>query len=697
MSSKYKNSKRCYLIDHHSPQPPVVTLDQLNIEEYERFFDTAHIDSLMVYCKDHWGVTYYDSKVEGAQKHQGVKTDWIQEVSTVLKKKDIEFIAYYCIEYDEGAARRFPQWRARKPDGPPLIREDEFARWSLCCYQTGYREYCLSQMEEIVQNYRPDALFMDIFGSSLCYCEKCREKFLTAYGYALPSDPDTIRLHMSDIVNFLDENSREFLLDVKQRLKAVDPGLAITVNFSCHYPKAVRDLLDYQFSEPLLKDNWYSSAYARDTAVGQYPILVPGEASQVYNYDTVSQYLCDLSSIAAQGCRVGMYSGSQHADGTLDMEEANRLGTVYTALEEMEPYLTCRTPVKSIGILQSDRSKSVNMQELSSDAILRMKRHNPHLNAILGAMQLCEYAKIPYNILPEGSLTNSLLNQYDMLLLPEVYVIQPEMVSMLEDYVAAGGCLISSGQTGLWNADSTLREQSSLHRLLGCGPAKIHREFASNRWSAYLRPALSHSFTGLLSCTTPPVSEYFMETAPLENSNGTEADSPVSEMLYFDLPCVACDFDHWVNWWSPPPGKQTNYPALLHRHFKKGHVFYLAFDFFTMAGTEKYNYTNDLFADLLAKSSIHPPLRHRTDTPDMIRTAFFETETAYIIHQISMLPKRFHGDTPPIPAGEILFQNPVASAKLVYPEQQSLALSENGTCAALPPLTLQQIIWCEKK
>lgn len=92
MSSKYKNSKRCYLIDHHSPQPPVVTLDQLNITEYEQFFDTSHIDSLMVYCKDHWGVTYYDSKVEGARKHQGLKTDWIQEISTVLKKKRLNLL-----------------------------------------------------------------------------------------------------------------------------------------------------------------------------------------------------------------------------------------------------------------------------------------------------------------------------------------------------------------------------------------------------------------------------------------------------------------------------------------------------------------------------------------------------------------------------------------------------------------------------
>ena len=57
MSLRYQDSKRCYLIDHHSPDPPDVTLETLDISEYERFFDTAGIDSLMVYCKDHWGVT----------------------------------------------------------------------------------------------------------------------------------------------------------------------------------------------------------------------------------------------------------------------------------------------------------------------------------------------------------------------------------------------------------------------------------------------------------------------------------------------------------------------------------------------------------------------------------------------------------------------------------------------------------------
>ena len=68
MSDLYRDSRRCYLIDHHSPAPPAVTLDHLDIAEYEEFFDTAQIDSVMVYCKDHWGMTYFDSKVPGSMK-----------------------------------------------------------------------------------------------------------------------------------------------------------------------------------------------------------------------------------------------------------------------------------------------------------------------------------------------------------------------------------------------------------------------------------------------------------------------------------------------------------------------------------------------------------------------------------------------------------------------------------------------------
>lgn len=689
MSKKYTSSKRCYLIDHHSPQPPDVLLDKLNIQEYEAFFDTANIDSLMVYCKDHWGVTYYPSKVPGSQQHEGVKKDWIQEVSTLLKTKDIEFIAYYCIEYDEGAARKFPEWRVRRADGSPLIRDDEFAKWSLCCYQTGYREYCLQQLEEIVRNYAPDSLFLDIFGASLCYCDTCRQKFLNEFHYPLPESEEEVLAHKTDIIKFLNENAKNFLAELQTRMKAIDPTLAITINFSCHYPQEIRDMLDYQFSEPLLKDNWFSSAYARDTAVGNYPILVPGEASQVYNYSSLEEYMCDLSSIAAQGCRVGMYSGSQHIDGTLDFQEARLLGSVFGELKKMEPYFSNRYPVKCVGILQSDLSMSVNIPSLNPDAILRAKRHNPHQNAVLGAMQLCEQAKVPFMVLPEKTLSSALLNQFQVLLLPEVFIIQDDTASLLTEFVKNGGLIISSGQSGLWNEDSSQREVSSIAHLFGTGKTVLHKEYAANCWSAYLYNPGTRNFSGLLSCTTPPISEHFIET-------DTKADTEI--LLELILPCVSCDAAHWVNWWSPPPAMTPSYPGLLHQKYGNGNVYYMAFDFFTMASQDTFQHPNDLFKDLLAMENITPVVQNITDIPNILRTAYFETENSYIIHQVSMMPKHFHGNTVPVSGGVLKIQQPIQEVRLIYPEEITLKTEVIGsiTTVKLPEFTSQQMILCQK-
>lgn len=689
MSEKYKSTKRCYLIDHHSPQPPIVPLNHMDIAEYDRFLDTADIDSLMVYCKDHWGVTYYDSQVEGAQKHAGIKGDWIREVRDKLAEKDIEFVAYYCIEYDEGAARRFPQWRVRKADGTPLIRDDLYAKWSLLCYQTGYREYALSQLEEIVAGYHPDALFLDIFGASLCYCDHCRAKFKTIFGYDLPETETDIQRHKGDIVSFLDHNAQDFLRELKTRLKKIDPTLAITANFACHYPDYIRSMLDYQYSEPLLKDNWFSSAYARDTAVGQYPMLAPGEASAVYNYDKPEQYICNLSSIAAQGCRVGMYSGSQHIDGTLEHEEARRLSAVYRELKKMEPWFTqTRRPVRSIGIIQSDISRAAGDGAFMADAILRMKHHSPHTHAILGAMIACEQSKLPYSVLPENAVTAEALRAYDLILLPEVYVVGRRLIQVLTDFVKAGGKVIASGRTGTLDESYHSLTEASISGLTGCQYIKEHNEYRQNDWSAYIKACDPENFKGLLSVTTPPVSEYFIETVP------TTARS----LANFILPGVACSPTEWINWWSPPPGAETAIPAVTLNQLGDGQVIYLAFDYFTMSASESYRDTADFFRDLLRILNIRPILKNITDTPNVLRTAFFEEDDCYQIHQISTIPNRCHGETLPVSGGKLLFTVPVRRAYTVYPEKQALTVTEKDGCweVELPVFKLQQLIICEK-
>lgn len=683
MSNKYKSTYRCYLIDHHSPDSPIITLENLNFSQYEAFFREANIDSLMLYCKDHWGASYYDSQVPGTHKHPGLgQTDYIARVKEIADRMGIEFVAYYCLEYDEGAARSHPQWRALKPDGSGLIRDDLYAKWSIDCLRTGYGEYCLSQLEEICTRYRPDALFLDIFGTSLCYCPACRKAFADRFGYPLPETEEEVMAHSKDVTTFCDEHSEAFLQELRGRLKAIDPTLAITINFASHYPLNIRRLLDYQFAEPVLQDNWFSAAYTRDTAKGRYPLMMPGEFSAVYNYQSTARYITDLSEIAAQGCRVGMYSGSQHPDGTLDFEEARRLGAAFREIEAMHPMLTGREPMRYVGILQSDLCNQVGIEGFPQDAILRLKRSEPHRRAILGAMKLCEHAKIPWNVIPVSELDDP--SRYPVLILPEFYIVTPELAEKLKAYVEQGGILMASALTGTYAPDLTSTGRFALEELLGVRFRCVNRSYEANTWSAYLAPR--HPMGGIFATgTTPPVSEFFVETELC----GAE---PIADLI---LPCVACDEAHWVNWWSPPPEcRDSGLSAVTVHRQGKGAAIYTAFDLFTMAAGDNYACVHDLFAHLLTYAP-RPQLQNVLDAPESVRTSLCtRSDGAWVVHQISQMPKLVQGEVLPVSGGILRGTGPAPSrARLAYPEARDLEICkrDEGWEIALPSLTLQQI------
>ncbi len=686
MSSLHKKRYRTYLLDHHSPEFSCITLDKMDFEQYEKFYENANIDSLMLYCKDHWGSSWYPSKVDGARMHPALKgVDYVGKVREICKKKDIEFIAYYCFEYDSGNASRHPEWRVVDPTGKPVIRDDAYAKWSLDCMQTGYREHSMQQLEEIVTNYHPDALFLDIFGSSLCYCPNCRKAFREKMGYDLPETDLDIEVHLHDINKFLADRSVELLTEVRTRLKAIDPTLAITINFASHYPVEVRQLLDYQFAEPVLQDNWFSALFTRDTAKGRYPIMMPGEFSAVYNYPTKERYITDLSEIAAQGCRVGMYSGAQHVDGSLDMKESELLGAAFAEIRNMHPFLDGARPVRYVGIIQSDICNEIEPGEFKPDAILRLKHSGPHMRALLGAMKLCEYCCIPYTVIPEKELDD--LKDYKVLILPDLYVVSDTVKEQLTAFVKNGGTVISSGKSGLYTDDLAMGNANKLADLFGAEFVAHNTDYTSNDWSAYVR--VEEGAHWLMSNkTTPPISNNFIET---RLTTGKKLASLV-------MPCVKCDDSHWINWWCPPPASHaTELPAVVMNKIGEGTAYYCAFDFFTMAADETYQICRELFTGFMSTVA-QAPAQVVADAPDMVRNAYtIRKDGTCNLHQISQIPKRFNGKACTIPAGTLVLprnSNTAPQISLVYPENRVLTpvATERGWEVELPALKLQQII-----
>ena len=327
-------------------------------------------------------------------------------------------------------------YEAKDKEDNVADRREEKALGSL-----NYRTYVLGQLKEIVEGYHPDSLFLDIFGKSLCYCETCCAKFEEAYGYALPTSEEDILAHVKDINDFLDTSAYEMLKEIKETLHAIDPTLKITINFAALYNKGIRDELDYQFTEPWA-GNWLSAAYSRDTAKGQFPQLGPGNVSEVYNYRHDNVYLLAAAEIAAQGCRVFMYSGSQRPDGSLEYTEARKIGKAYREVEKFEHYLNDREVIADVAILQSDVAhQAIKQTSFVPNAMGRVRTNSLHREAVLGAMKLCDQAQVTWKVVPEQEVILATLSKHKVVLLPSVYYISSQLQETLEQYVAAGGSL----------------------------------------------------------------------------------------------------------------------------------------------------------------------------------------------------------------------------------------------------------------
>lgn len=670
MSDRYKETYRGYLIDNHSPDAPTVTLENLDPEEFERFFVEANINHLMLYCKDHWGNSYYNTKV--GKIHNGLKEDWIGRIVPILKKHDIEFNAYYCFEYEQYAATSHPEWATRKKDGSPLICGVEIpdcnAHWAMPCYETGYREYVLGQLKEIIAQYHPDSLFIDIFGKSLCYCDNCKKQFLEKYGYPLPEEAQELMEKSRDVVQFLDGQAEAMLDEVKAVLKAIDPELAITVNFAAHYPKAIRDKLDYIFTEPWT-GNWLSGAYARDTSGGKHPQLGPGDVSQVYNYKDDSIYELAAAEIAAQGCRVFMYSEPMHQDGSLDFTEAQKIGKAYREVEKFEKYLTNRELVADIAIVQSDAADSLIVTKpIPPRSVARALGGGFHRKAVQGAMQICDESKYTWQVVPELELTRGKMSQFKMIIVPNLFHVREELKADLEAFVKAGGCVFVSGETGLYNAQGELLSEFALADMQGNSFNAINHKYKRNHWSAYIDQT-EDAVWKYCEKTMPPVWQYVLET----EAKGAEV------LGTFRFPATELTDTTWVNWGCPLPGKATDLPAIYENTYGEGKVFQCCFGFLEM-DTEGFKWVKKFFRGVLEKL-LEPGVYLDTDNRNILEYTCYDRKDSkeLIIHELSKMAALTDGDTPYIPGGKLnlaLDGKKVVKIRKVYPEEKEMAFVE---------------------
>jgi Beta-galactosidase trimerisation domain len=138
--------------------------------------------------------------------------------------------------------------------------------------------------------------------------------------------------------------------------------------------------------------------------------------------------------------------------------------------------------VKYIGFYRKLRDLYAGAEDLAPVAVLRSYASITYNNASAGlsAMlveQALIQARIPFRLIADGHLTELSPATCKVLILPNVECLSDEQLQAIQRYVAAGGGLVATEQTGLYDAWRRMRVEPGLKDLMdGQLPALGHNQ-----------------------------------------------------------------------------------------------------------------------------------------------------------------------------------------------------------------------------
>jgi hypothetical protein len=462
-------TRQVHLDFHTSPHVPGVGAE-FDLQQLARTLQTAHVNSVTVFAKCHHGYSYYPTRVGTIHPH--LKRDLLGEMIAACHQAGIRAPVYTTVVWDELAWQTHPEWRQLSPAGQVAGPSNTPLKpgWKNLCMNTGYADYVIAQIEEILDRYDGDGMFIDIvryIGAS-CVCATCLAQ-MVEQGVD-PEDHQQLRA-------FTLAAERRFMERTTQAIRAKKPAQSIFYNSrlrmgwdaaQCNRPEL--DNFTHLEIESLPGGFWgydhfpmyvrYFQTFDREllamtgrfhTAWGDFGGLRNRAALEFECFQAL-----------AHGAAISI--GDQlHPRGRLDPAVYARIGEVYAQVERYEPWCFDTQPVAEIGVI----SANTDPWETIIDESDR------------GALHVLEQLHHQFHFLDTGAD----LSPYTVIILPDAAPVDAALAQRLRDYLASGGSLLVTGRSGLDEAagDFALAAELGVHYR---GPAEFAPDYLA------LEPAL---------------------------------------------------------------------------------------------------------------------------------------------------------------------------------------------------------------
>lgn len=472
----------------------------------------------------YWGgEVYYQSNVAPHAPGLG-DIDYLQEAMAEGRHSGIHIIAYMnpnCL-YENHPL--YPEAVIRKNDGSvwPVKSYGTIPAAYACVNNPPFRKFLLDIIEEIFRRYEPSGLYLDGLTPHICYCNYCRAIYREMFRRELPAkfepqepemdfwemsstpqlvgdlaDPDSGRL-----TRLLMQSLYNVTRDITGTLKRIRPD-AVVIYHSWpkpsllpYYDGAGSEIyLDRPFHHTLWKDEEFASFAAA------VPVLMIHDVYLQHRTD------CEARHKMVQALANGLYPTPWSFRG---------MKPIFEFVKAHEQYFDWNrtVPVRDVALIRDMTHSSIQDRlagKSASDIGQERAGFDRFLSPYVGFYSLLLHAHVPMATLHPCMIENH-LEGYRVICLANEVVLSRGQLDTITQFVKAGGGLIVSGQTSLYDEAGQQRSDFGLAQLLGARyqgllacPAAVGPEIGSSDTPWRVDFTADHAVTQNLSREKIPI------------------------------------------------------------------------------------------------------------------------------------------------------------------------------------------------
>jgi len=527
------------------------------------------IGAAELYCKDGYGINYYSTQLGLGEPYP---RDVAGELVAAAHARDIKLIVYYCFGCDARAGRHHPEWVMQDAQGNAQWVGNQFP-WM--CINTGYRQFALDQIAELIDKYDADGLFIDGFVDNIsggCYCPDCERLFLAKYGTPQPRDL-TVPENIAAVKRFQADSYVDFLEQVASGLKARRPGALLTFNGvggitadTTRFTRLV-DWLSVEAHAPFFFQQSRTCKVLRSQGKS-FELMTAGCCKTIREggsllegmgdwFSFIPKPVCALKLEAAVSLAHGgtvTFGLNIHPDGSVPPEEVRPLQEVGRWIAERRDVFEGSAPESDAAILWNEESyaaASLDLETRFGTLAGDLPMQGLHAGLLGNHTQ--------FDIL---RFADARLEAYKLILLPENLVTSPAEEERLRAYVAGGGTLLACHAASLVDVMGRKRANFGLADVFGLDYAGSYTDGTS-----YVQP------------TAPELKRDLLDIRMMMRGEAIRPRLRTAEALArYAYPIAGRTDEHYV---GPvlynSPGPLSEDAAITLNRFGQGRCLYVAF------------------------------------------------------------------------------------------------------------------------